>query len=348
MEPTVPSPSKRWSRWHDRLHRQLLAEPTLLPDGTKLLLAVSGGQDSMALLALLQDLQRLHRWELLVWHGDHGWHEGSAAIAFELKQWCEAQGQAITLSQASSGNGSGNTRLGKPTSEDAARTWRYGELQQLASDQGMDVVTGHTATDRAETLLLNLARGCDLGGLGSLRPQRPLAHNQPDGPQLRRPMLCFSRKETLAICEELGLPIWLDPSNEDTSYARNRIRLEILPVLEDIHLGSSQRIADLAERMSHVRDTQQELATLALAPLLNTDGALNRRELNQLSQASRRQLLEVWLHHQGANRLTSTLLNTLVVHTSPKRSPGQIDLNGDLRLTWNRQWIKLQHNGEGI
>ena len=61
MEPTVPSPSKRWSRWHDRLHRQLLAEPTLLPDGTKLLLAVSGGQDSMALLALLQDLQRLHR-----------------------------------------------------------------------------------------------------------------------------------------------------------------------------------------------------------------------------------------------------------------------------------------------
>ena len=338
MEPTVPSPSKRWSRWHDRLHRQLLAEPTLLPDGTKLLLAVSGGQDSMALLALLQDLQRLHRWELLVWHGDHGWHEGSAAIAFELKQWCEAQRQPIRLSQASSGN----TPLGKPISEAAARTWRYGELQQLASDQGMDVVTGHTATDRAETLLLNLARGCDLGGLGSLRPQRPLAHNQPDGPQLRRPMLCFSRQETLAICEELGLPIWLDPSNETATFARNRIRQTILPVLEELYPSSTRRMADLAERMSHVRDIQQELATYALEHLRLGKG-LDRRRLGRLASGTRRTLLASWLHQQGVAAIDATQLDQLSHRLAWGEPAGQCDLPGQCTLIWRDDTLLLNH-----
>ena len=344
MEATVPFPSKRWSRWHDRLHRQLLAEPTLLPDGTKLLLAVSGGQDSMALLALLQDLQRLHCWELLIWHGDHGWHDGSGVIASELKQWCETQRLPITLSQASSGS----TTPDKPTSEAVARTWRYGELQQLASDQERDVVTGHTATDRSETLLLNLARGCDLRGLGSLRPQRPLDQHQPDGPQLRRPLLSFSRLETKAICQELDVPIWLDPSNADTAFDRNRIRLEVLPVLEELHPGCSQRIAAFAERVSRTWDTQQELTELVLASLLNKDGYMNRRKLNQLSSANRRQLLHYWLHQQSVSRLSSALLQHIIEQIRAQAAPGRIDLAGNLRLIWTKEWIAIKTQEQSI
>ena len=78
-----------WSPWHDRLHRRLRQQPQLLPEGQPLLLAVSGGQDSMALLVLLQELQRLHHWPLSIWHGDHGWHPGSAVIAAELQSWCQ-------------------------------------------------------------------------------------------------------------------------------------------------------------------------------------------------------------------------------------------------------------------
>ena len=62
-----------WSPFHLRLHRLLLRRPQLLPPHATLLLAVSGGQDSMALVGLLRDLQRLHHWRLLLWHGDHGW-----------------------------------------------------------------------------------------------------------------------------------------------------------------------------------------------------------------------------------------------------------------------------------
>ena len=338
MEPSDSSPSKRWSSWHDRLHRQLLSQPTLLPYGARLLLAVSGGQDSMALLALLRDLKRLHNWELLVWHGDHGWHENSAVIATELKQWCEIQQQPITLSRA----GVGSSTKGSPTSEATAREWRYGELQHLAFEQKWDVVTGHSASDRSETLLLNLARGCDLAGLSSLRPMRPLDQHQPDGPQLRRPLLGFSRKETLAICKELALPIWLDPSNADKAFDRNRIRLEVLPVLEELHPGCSQRIANFAERVSRTWDTQQELTELVLASLLNREGDMNRRELNQLSPASRRQLLHCWLHQQSVSRLNSALLQHIIEQTGLQAAPGSIDLAGGLKLIWNKEWIVIE------
>ena len=80
-----------WLNWHDRLHRQLLQNPQLLPKGTTLLLAVSGGQDSMALLGLLRDLSDQHHWTLELWHGDHGWHPESALIASDLASWCQTQ-----------------------------------------------------------------------------------------------------------------------------------------------------------------------------------------------------------------------------------------------------------------
>ena len=76
-----------WLNWHHRLHRQLLQDPQWLPKGTTLVLAISGGQDSMALLGLLRDLRRQHHWSLQLWHGDHGWHPGSAQTARDLQLW---------------------------------------------------------------------------------------------------------------------------------------------------------------------------------------------------------------------------------------------------------------------
>ena len=88
------------------------------------------------------------------------------------------------------------------------------------------VVTGHTASDRAETLLLQLARGSHRRGLASLRPQRPLTAAL----TLVRPLLLFTRAETSQIHAQLGLPLWPDASNADPRYSRNRLREEVLPV----------------------------------------------------------------------------------------------------------------------
>ena len=73
--------AERWSPHHLRLHRHLLRQPALLPQGGVLLVALSGGQDSMALVALLRDLQRLHHWDLQLWHGDHQWRPESGQQA---------------------------------------------------------------------------------------------------------------------------------------------------------------------------------------------------------------------------------------------------------------------------
>ncbi len=77
-----------WSRWHARLHQALIRSNDLLPKGSSLLLSISGGQDSMALLKLMIDLRRLYEWKIFIWHGDHGWHKESTQIATDLEQWC--------------------------------------------------------------------------------------------------------------------------------------------------------------------------------------------------------------------------------------------------------------------
>ena len=89
--------AERWSPLHLRLHRHLLRQPALLPQSARLLVAVSGGQDSMALVALLQDLKRLHHWELQLWHGDHRWRPESSQQATELAAWAEHQGLPIAV-----------------------------------------------------------------------------------------------------------------------------------------------------------------------------------------------------------------------------------------------------------
>ena len=328
MGETHPS-SLGWTSWHDRLHRRLLMQPQLLPQGSSLLLAVSGGQDSMALLALLQDLSPLHGWSLSLWHGDHRWHDNSSRIAAELSSWCQQRQLPLQVDQAAAGD---------VPSEAKARQWRYERLAQRGHQAGADVVTGHTASDRAETMLLQLARGSDLAGLAALPSVRPLS---PEGPLLRRPLLHLQRHDTLQICRDLALPIWEDPSNKSPAFARNRIRQEVLPVLEALHPGSTRRMSDLAERVSQVRDSQTELSRMALK-LLQTAAGLDRRGLGALSSASRRLLLAQWLQQQGVPALPAGQLEELSLRLESGAPSGAADLAGGWQLSWKGAELVLQ------
>lgn len=324
--------SQSWLPWHDSLHRHLLRTPNLLPDGTTLLIALSGGQDSMALIGLLQGLQHLHHWHFQLWHGDHGWHDRSATMASELKAWCQGQKLDLRISR--------NTR-DNTGSEAKARSWRYQELATLSQQLCCrTVLTAHTASDRAETLLLQLARGTDLAGLGSLRPIRPLQNDAPSGPRLVRPLLNFSRDDTAQICQDLDLPIWLDPSNANPALSRNRIRHEVLPVLEALHPGCSQRIAKLSERVSQVEDSQRTLATLALEQL-RCERGLQRSALKVLPAATRRLLLRHWLQEEGIGMLSASQLDALSWAIGPGRPPGSHALPEHKTLQWTRDSVQL-------
>ncbi len=329
--------AERWSPDHLRLHRLLRRRPDLLPPGDTLLLAVSGGQDSMALLGLLLDLRRLHHWQLQLWHGDHRWRMESGRQAAELAAWSAQQGLTMVCDS-----------WGEPrTDEAAARAWRYGCLQHRAETLGASrVVTGHTGTDRAETLLLQLARGSHRRGLGGPRALRPLSATL----QLARPLLTFSRAETARLCGALGLPIWPDPSNDDPAYGRNRIRQEVLPVLEALHPGAQRRLAGLSERLAEEEDSLVELADLALRNLTTTaegktetdadtdsdsDG-LDRRQLMGLAPANRRRLLRRWLERGGVPGLAAAPLERLLARLAAGQPPGRQSLSGGQELHWNR------------
>jgi tRNA(Ile)-lysidine synthase len=323
--------AERWSPHHLRLHRLLLRRPTLLPPGEKLLLAVSGGQDSMALAGLLLDLRRLHRWTLTLWHGDHGWRSDSAQQAHQLARWAEALGLPLLL----------DTWMRPSRSEAAARQWRYAHLEQAAQRLGAGVVvTGHTASDRAETVLLNLARGSDRRGLASLPMQRPLGAG---GLRLARPLLIFSRAETGAICEALELPLWPDPSNNDPLFSRNRIREEVLPVLNALHPGAERRISGLAERLADDLDGQDELLELALQPLRRGQPAsdlpqlgsgLDRQALLRLQASNRRRLLHHWLQRETGLVMPARQLDDLLDRLAAWPQPGRLELADGWQLRW--------------
>ncbi|MFM8604103.1 MAG: tRNA lysidine(34) synthetase TilS [Cyanobium sp.] len=327
-----------WSRDHLRLHRWLRREPTVLPAGGSLLLALSGGQDSMALTALLDDLARLHHWRLQLWHGDHRWRPESGRQAEELAAWAAERGLPLRTERACEA----------AATEAGARQWRYECLAREAERLGCDrVVTGHTASDRAETALLNLARGSHLRGLASLRASRPL-HGEGPSPTLVRPLLLFSRDDTARICRSLGLPVWLDPSNADPRHARNRMRAEVLPVLESLHPGASRRISALAERLAQESDMGEELVALALEALaLPTPGdavaALCRQRLAAQAPASQRRLLQLWLKRHWGRSLASEPLNQVLAGLPPARGSGRMDLADGWQLRWKPSTLDLMH-----
>ena len=340
---------QRWSPYHLRLHQLLRRRPELLPQGASLLVALSGGQDSMALTGLLLDLRRLHHWSLQLWHGDHRWRPESSQQAREIAAWAGGQGLELQLAswewqatdlqstdQQSTDQQSTNQQ--QPPSEASARAWRYAGLVECAQQRGCGhVVTGHTASDRAETLLLNLARGSDRRGLASLQEQRPLA----EGLQLVRPLLIFSREETARICQMLQLPIWLDSSNAELRYSRNRVRSAVLPVLEELHPGATRRIGGTAARMAADLQGEPELLDLALQPLSSGPRSLRRQPLIRLEAANQRRLLHHWIARNSGLVLTAAALDKLLSRLTCYKGLGQVDLAGDWHLTWNKGTLQL-------
>ena len=282
----------------------------------------------MALTRLLLDLRRLHHWELLLWHGNHGWRPEASAQAEELGAWAAQQGLPIRIEPADPA----------PASETAGRTWRYRRLLHWADQLACPhVVTAHTASDRAETVLLNLARGARLRGLASLRRERPLAANR----SLVRPLLGVSRAETAAFCAEWRLPVWIDSSNSEELLGRNRIRHRVIPVLEELHPGASRRISALAEHLE--QDPLPDLLDLALEQVVEPGAPrrLSRAGLSACPLRCRDLLVHHWLERETGLRLAARAMDALSRRLQDSPPPGSLDLGGGWRLTWQKQSLAL-------
>ena len=284
-----PTRNDNWTPLHGRLH-QTLRQRGLLPRRRRILVAVSGGQDSLCLIKLLLDLQPKWEWELAMAHCDHRW-AADVGIAIHVQQIAQNFGIPFYLQTASEVN----------ENEAAAREWRYQVLSQIALTQGYhNVVTGHTKSDRAETVLYNLIRGAGADGLQSLTWQRPLVN----GVQLVRPLLDVTRTETLQFCQEQELPIWEDPYNQDLNYARNRIRQELLPYLKthfnpQVETALSQTAEVLRAEVDYLENAAFELWQKAIISDTedkpDTPLKLNRLILRQAPLALQRRVIRKFI-----------------------------------------------------
>jgi len=217
--------------------------------GQRVLVSVSGGPDSTALLHLLVLLARSMPLELHVAHLDHG-QRGQASR--EDRRFVEAMAHDLGLPcTVSILDPPEDPRAG--LSEGRARELRYRFLGQLAQQVGAHrIATGHTRDDQAETVLLNLVRGAGTRGLAGIPPVRD---------SYVRPLLEAPRTAVEAWLRSKGLAWREDASNHDARFTRNRVRHELLPLLErDYRPGVRGRLAATAELLREDQDLLEELA----------------------------------------------------------------------------------------
>ncbi|MDT9293632.1 MAG: tRNA lysidine(34) synthetase TilS [Arthrospira platensis PCC 7345] len=328
-----------WTDVHAKVHRSLRSR-NLLPCGEALLVAVSGGQDSMCLIRLLLDLQGKWNWRMAIAHCDHQWRRDSVANADyieELGKIWQVPCYRLTAPQI-------------PKTEAAAREWRYQVLGEIAqTDNYGYVVTGHTKSDRAETLLYNLIRGSGADGLTSLVWSRPIFGRETETkPILVRPLLEITRQETGEFCQQRDLQIWEDSTNTDVSYARNRIRHQLIPELANkFNPKVEQALAQTAELLradvEYLEQQADELYSLAMAPApCNNSYGVNRHKLKSAPLALQRRVMRRFLEEvlrKGTNFEQVEKLTRLIY--APNRSQSDPFPGGAIAQV-EGEWIWLK------
>lgn len=223
------------------------------------LVAVSGGPDSVALLRALVRLKSDRPARLVAGHFNHRLRgaESDGDQSF-LEGVCRQWGIPLEVGFAPEG---GLTKPPRGSLEDTARHARYSFLARTAEAIGLRyVATGHTADDQAETILHRILRGTGLGGLAGMAKARPLGQ----AVTLIRPLLGVRRGDTLAYLKQLGQPFRVDSSNLDSRWTRNRIRLDLLPRLAADY---NPQIVEAVVRLGRLAREAHELVAGLVDPL---------------------------------------------------------------------------------
>ncbi|MFN0147853.1 MAG: tRNA lysidine(34) synthetase TilS [Dehalococcoidia bacterium] len=233
--------------------------------GDSVMAAVSGGADSLACLLILVELRERFGFSLQAVHFDHQLRDDSRDGLEFVREFCESRGIDCLTGEGDVRALARQQRIGI---EEAARQMRYQFLGFVAAQKRVGaVVTGHTADDQAETVLMRVLRGTGVRGLRGMLPASPL----PGAPaqRLLRPLLCLSREETLAVCAAADVTPLIDPSNADTAILRNRLRNETIPTLAAINPSVKDALRGLAASARELF-ADVERSSLGVQPVART------------------------------------------------------------------------------
>lgn len=303
---------------------------------TPVLLALSGGADSRMLLHLLAKWAERDGFSLTLAHVNHGIR---GAEALRDRDFCQTLANQYGLElcildadvpKLAKAHGRGL--------EEEARAVRYAYFTSLMEERSIPLlVTAHNADDNAETVLFRMARGSGLGGLGGISPTRPFASGT-----LVRPILSLTKQEVLSYCEEEGLEFVTDSTNTDTAYARNRLRAEVMPVLESLFPGAAQRIGEMSVRL---REDEEVLASLAehFLEAHCRDGRLPIKELQTLPRAIARRVTVKWLARFGEASVEAVHLDALERLAAAAAPHSALSMPGRVTVFVERGALCIRH-----
>jgi tRNA(Ile)-lysidine synthase len=332
---------------------ELIKKRDLLAPGDRVLVAVSGGADSVVLLHLLYELREELELGLEVAHLQHGIRGPEAqedarfvgelatklGLPFHLKE--------VNLRQIKSAAGKGNL-------EALARDERYRFFAAVARERKLGkIAIAHTQDDQAETVLMWMLRGSGLKGLGGMPPAHPLdGANIESGSRLIviRPLLDVSRAEIEGYLNEKRLAFRIDRSNQDPSFLRNWIRLELIPQLKekmDRHLP-----ARLAQQAELVRDEEEFLEKLARDELdrIRTPEGIDRGALLKYNKTLQRRFLRLWTeemrgHLRGLDFQHVEALLNLIADGPPQ---GRLSIPGGWELVKQYETLRLEKRSSNL
>jgi tRNA(Ile)-lysidine synthase len=265
-----------------------------------LVVGYSGGRDSLALLLVFRELDRLGACRVTAAHVDHRLRPDSAEAAERALKVAGDLGIPCVLKVAPE-----SLRKAFPgqSVEDVARRFRYQQLTRVVEEAGADVIAvGHHRGDQVETVLLHILRGSGLAGLRGMLPDSLLAvtwlQKPGSGPATKVRVIRPFLHEPPEVLHELvagsGLPVIDDPTNAEPDFRRNRIRHELLPLMEDIAPGAAGRIAALAN-LAHEDDQALENVSLLFLDRSLDGDTLQWEALRGAPLGLRRRVVRQWL-----------------------------------------------------
>ena len=287
-----------------------LRKSALIAPGDRVLVAVSGGPDSTALLLAL--CEEGHR--VVAAHYDHALQADSDHAADHVRGLCARLGVEVLVERR-------DTPLGRGSVQAAARSLRYEFLERARVGAGFDIVAiAHTADDVVEGVVLHLLRGCGLAGLRGMPERRGV---------FVRPLLSVWRHEVADYLGRLGIKALEDPANSNPVYARVRVRKEILPAFERDRPGIVRRIHGAAARAATLYESVAGVAASALA-----EGTTTRSVVAAAPEPVAAELMrQLYARAGGAEpALSRAHLAAMLTLAQPGRGGRGIDLPGGLRL----------------
>nr|YP_009019706.1 hypothetical protein [Gracilaria salicornia]AHH24674.1 hypothetical protein [Gracilaria salicornia]UAD87552.1 tRNAIle-lysidine synthetase [Gracilaria salicornia] len=300
---------------------------------TSILIAISGGKDSVCLIKLVEDFNNVYSYfnNIDYIYIDHQWRADSQNNIKHLLNYTNLTKNNMYVYQIHTIH----------MSESTIRRIRYQIILQHAIKYKIQLIlTGHNQTDQLETFLLNLIRGTGLEGLSSL----PLIRQIKNRIQIIRPLLEMSTGDILWFCHKFNLPIWSDKTNFYYSSDRNRIRYELLPYLKEYFCPKIEQNIINFLNLSSIENEyiKQNAIKLYMSSRHSSYIAINYKIIQDQHLTLKRRILYLFFYYNFNQYLNSNTFNQLITYIQAKNEKKIIMIWEKLKINIHKSWIYIQ------